>query len=73
MPTHDIDRIRATHDAIKEKTPELIVNLSSAVGMNVTAEQRIAQITAVKPAMASTQHQHHEFRYRGQEIGAGFN
>ncbi len=53
MPTHDIDRIRATHDAIKEKTPELIVNLSSAVGMNVTAEQRIAQITAVKPAMAS--------------------
>jgi len=53
MPTHDIDRIRATHDAIKEKTPELIVNLSSAVGMNVTAEQRIAQIVAVKPAMAS--------------------
>ncbi len=53
MPTHDIERIQATHDAIKEKTPELIVNLSSAVGIGATKEQRIAQIVAVKPAMAS--------------------
>jgi 3-keto-5-aminohexanoate cleavage enzyme len=53
MPTHDIERIQATHDAIKEKTPELIVNLSSAVGIGSTKEQRIAQIVAVKPAMAS--------------------
>ena len=53
MPTHDIDRIRATHDAIKDKTPELIVNLTSAVGMGATKEQRLAQIVAVKPAMAS--------------------
>jgi len=52
-PTHEIDRIKATHDAIKDKTPELIVNLSSAVGMGATAEQRIAQIVAIKPAMAS--------------------
>jgi 3-keto-5-aminohexanoate cleavage enzyme len=52
-PTHEIDRIKATHDAIKDKTPELIVNLSSAVGMGKTAEQRIAQIVAIKPAMAS--------------------
>jgi len=53
MPTHEIDRIRATHDAIKDKTPELIVNLSSAVGLGKTTEQRLAQILAVKPAMAS--------------------
>lgn len=53
MPTHDIDRIRATHDAIKDTTPELIVNLTSAVGMGATKEQRLAQIVAVKPAMAS--------------------
>ncbi|HOJ13043.1 MAG TPA: 3-keto-5-aminohexanoate cleavage protein [Deltaproteobacteria bacterium] len=53
MPTHDIDRVRAIHDAIKEKTPELIVNLTSAVGVGVKAEERIAQILAVKPAMAS--------------------
>jgi 3-keto-5-aminohexanoate cleavage enzyme len=53
MATHDIPRIKATHDAIKDKTPELIVNLSSAVGMGKTAEQRIAQIVAIKPEMAS--------------------
>jgi 3-keto-5-aminohexanoate cleavage enzyme len=53
MPTHEIDRINATHDAIKNRTPELIVNLSSAVGLGKTPEQRLAQIVAVKPAMAS--------------------
>jgi 3-keto-5-aminohexanoate cleavage enzyme len=51
--THDHARIKATHDAIKDKTPELIVNLSSAVGMGKTAEQRISQIIHVKPEMAS--------------------
>ncbi|MBN1382536.1 MAG: 3-keto-5-aminohexanoate cleavage protein [Deltaproteobacteria bacterium] len=51
-PTHDIDRIRATYEAIKDKTPELIVNLSSSVPL-ATPEQRIAQIVAVKPGMAS--------------------
>ena len=53
MATHEIDRIRATHDAIKEKCPDLIVNLSSAVGMGKTPEQRISQIIAIKPEMAS--------------------
>ena len=52
-PTHEIDRIRATHDAIKDKSPDLIVNLSSAVGPFKTPEQRIAQIVAIKPEMAS--------------------
>lgn len=53
MATHDHARIKATHDAIKDKCPELIVNLSSAVGMAKTAEQRISQIIHVKPEMAS--------------------
>lgn len=53
MPTHEIDRIRDTYQAIKDKTPELIVNLSSAVGFGKTAEQRLAQIMAVRPEMAS--------------------
>lgn len=53
MATHEHDRIRDTHDAIKEKCPEIIVNLSSAVGMGKTAEQRISQIIHVKPEMAS--------------------
>ncbi len=53
MATHDHQRIKDTHDAIKEKCPDLIVNLSSAVGMGKTAEQRISQIVHVKPEMAS--------------------
>jgi len=52
-PTHEVDIIRATHDAIKEKTPELIVNLSSAVGMDKTPEERLTQIIEIKPEMAS--------------------
>lgn len=52
-PTHEIDRIRATHDAIKDKTPELIVNLTSAIGIGAKSEERIAQILAIKPSMAS--------------------
>lgn len=53
MPTHEVDRIKATHDAIKDKTPELIVNLSTAVGMGKTPEQRIEQIKVIKPELAS--------------------
>jgi hypothetical protein len=53
MATHDHARIKETHDAIKDRCPELIVNLSSAVGMGKTPEQRISQIVHVKPEMAS--------------------
>ena len=53
MPTHEVDLIRATYDAIREKTPELIVNLSSAVGIGKTPEQRIEQIIQIQPEMAS--------------------
>ena len=53
FPTHEIDRIRATYDAIRARSPELIVNLSSAVGRGVTPEQRIGQIEAIQPEMAS--------------------
>jgi len=53
MPTHEVDKIRATHDAIKDKSPELIVNLSSAVGIDKTPEQRLTQIVEIKPEMAS--------------------
>lgn len=53
VPTHDIDRVRATYDAIRDRTPELIVNLSSGYAFDTTTEQRLAQILAVKPEMAS--------------------
>jgi len=52
-PTHEVQLIRNAHDAIKEKTPELIVNLSSAVGVGKTPEERITQIVEIKPEMAS--------------------
>lgn len=52
-PTHEVDRIRETHDAIKQKVPDVIVNLTSAVGMGKSPEQRIAQILEIKPEMAS--------------------
>jgi len=51
--THEISRIKETHDAIKERVPNLIVNLTSAVGPGATPEQRIEQIVAIKPEMAS--------------------
>jgi len=53
LATYEIERIRQIHDAIKQKTPELIVNLSSAASPDATPEQRIAQIVAIKPEMAS--------------------
>lgn len=52
-PTHEVEEIRDVHDAIKEKTPELIINLSSAVGPGKTPEERITQIVEIKPEMAS--------------------
>jgi len=51
--TWDIDRIRAIYEAIKERSPELLVCLSSAVGPGATPEQRLAQVIAIKPQMAS--------------------
>ena len=69
MPTHEIDRIMATHDAIKDKTPELIVNLSSAVGLGKTAEQRLAQIITIKPAMASLNTNTMNFSYIDRSTG----
>lgn len=48
-----IERIKESHDAIKAKTPELIVNMTSALGAGATAAQRLAQIEAVRPEMAS--------------------
>jgi 3-keto-5-aminohexanoate cleavage enzyme len=51
--TWKIDRIRETCNAIRDRTPELIINLSSATGLGATPEQRIEQILAIQPEMAS--------------------
>ena len=51
--THEIDRVRAIYEAVKDRCPDLIICLSSAVGIHKTPEQRLAQIVAVRPDMAS--------------------
>lgn len=51
--THEIDRVQAIYDAVKKKCPKLIICMTSAVGAFKTAEQRLAQIIAVRPEMAS--------------------
>jgi len=52
-PTGDVQRCQDTMDAIKAKTPEIIVNFSTAIGPNVTEDERIAPVLACKPEMAS--------------------
>jgi len=49
----NMERIKESHDAVKARTPELIVNMTSALGMGATGEQRRAQIEHVKPEMSS--------------------
>jgi len=53
VPTHEIPKIKTTIDAIKAKCPQIILNMSSAIGPWVSKEQRIAPIEAMKPDMAS--------------------
>lgn len=49
--TSTLDKVRPVYDAIKQKTPELIVNITSSVG--ITAEERIAPIVELRPEVAS--------------------
>jgi 3-keto-5-aminohexanoate cleavage enzyme len=53
IPTHEIDKIKTTIDAIRAKCPKIIINMSSAIGPWVTKEQRIAPVAVIKPPMAS--------------------
>jgi 3-keto-5-aminohexanoate cleavage enzyme len=53
QPTHEIDRVRAIYEGIKERCPDVLVCLSSAVGQYKTPEQRINQIIAVRPEIGS--------------------
>lgn len=51
LSTCDVKTVKTVYDAIKQKTPELIVQISSSVGP--TYEDRIAPIIAIKPEMSS--------------------
>ena len=52
-PTADLKIIKEVLDNIHEKAPEILINLSSAIGGEVTQDQRIAPIQAYKPPLAS--------------------
>jgi len=50
-PTPDLERIKAVIDNIHEKAPEIIINITSSVGM--TLEQRVAPTQTFKPLISS--------------------
>jgi len=53
MPTADMRKIRPTIEAIRARCPELLINMSSAITIGVTPEQRITPIVEMKPELAS--------------------
>jgi 3-keto-5-aminohexanoate cleavage enzyme len=50
-PTSDVVTVKTIYNAIREKTPELIVQITSSVGL--AYEDRMAPIIALKPEMSS--------------------
>ncbi len=52
LPTADLDILGAIVEGIRNETP-LIINLSTAIGIGATKEQRISVVEAFKPEMAS--------------------
>lgn len=50
-PTPDVAVVKSVYDAIRQRVPELIINISSSVGASF--EERIAPIIALQPEMAS--------------------
>ncbi|MFX1302715.1 MAG: 3-keto-5-aminohexanoate cleavage protein [Promethearchaeota archaeon] len=51
--TPDLKTTKAVIDNIREKAPDLIINLSTSMGFRTTQEQRIAPIQTYKPLLAS--------------------
>jgi len=52
FPTASIDALRAIVKGITEKCP-IVINLSTAIGIGATPEERIGVVKALKPEMAS--------------------
>jgi len=51
--TADLKIMFETVQAIRERCPDLIINLSTAITLNLTPEQRITPVIELKPEMAS--------------------
>ena len=53
VATPDLKNYEIILKAIKEKCPEILINLSSAISINATDKQRVAPIKAYEPDLAS--------------------
>jgi len=53
IPTPDLDIIKATVENIKQKAPDVIINLSTAISINATDRERIMPVRKYKPPLAS--------------------
>ena len=69
-PTHELEIIKAVLDNIKEKAPDILINLSSAISLIVTDKQRIAPVTTFKPPIASLNSNSMNFAVGDHKTGA---
>lgn len=53
LGTPDLAKIRPVIEAIRARTPELVINMSSAIASGLMAEQRIRPIEELRPDIAS--------------------
>ncbi|MHA1291421.1 MAG: 3-keto-5-aminohexanoate cleavage protein [Promethearchaeota archaeon] len=53
IPTPDLEIIKATIENIKEKAPDVIINLSTAISAVATDRERISPVRKFKPPIAS--------------------
>ena len=53
LPTPDLDLIKAVIENIKQKAPDVIINLSTAISSVATEKERIKPIETFKPPLAS--------------------
>ncbi len=52
-PTHELDIIKAVIDNIKEKAPDILINLSTAISQVATEKQRIKPVETYMPPLCS--------------------
>jgi 3-keto-5-aminohexanoate cleavage enzyme len=69
VPTHDLERVKAVYEAIREKTPDIIVNLSTGMAWDTTKERRLEQALYVKPEMASLNTNSMNFSFFDRKTG----
>jgi 3-keto-5-aminohexanoate cleavage enzyme len=53
LPTADLDQINVTISAIRDRCPDLLINMSTAIAAGIPQEDRIAPVKSEKPELAS--------------------